>query len=250
MTYKQQMKLLREQQKREQAWSARQAQRQMDFQREMSSTAHQREVSDLQAAGLNPVISAGGSGAATGNGAMASSDSLLPEMMEVLRSAVASHGSGGTKVIVNPPEDIPRPSQYFTPRQMEQGTHAGQGAYHGSAKGTERAVEHAEDALEKAKEELRNSFSGISFNAGVRGSMRGTILPTASGHFTGEQAITVIDAYKKVQNAAKNLTRLKHYERAAQNQKFLNNLKKQVYRLMNMDNVDPEAKKRLQEIIY
>lgn len=51
--------------------NAKQAQAQMKFQEYMSNTAHQREVKDLRAAGLNPILSSGGSGASTPGGAMA-----------------------------------------------------------------------------------------------------------------------------------------------------------------------------------
>ena len=57
--------------------SAHQAQKQMSFQEYMSSTAHQREVKDLIAAGLNPMLSAKLGGASTPAGAMAPVQNVL-----------------------------------------------------------------------------------------------------------------------------------------------------------------------------
>lgn len=54
-------------------FNAAEAAKNRDWQQMMSNTAHQREIKDLQAAGLNPVLSAsGGNGAAVTSGASAS----------------------------------------------------------------------------------------------------------------------------------------------------------------------------------
>lgn len=62
------------------------AQTQMDFQRDMSNTAHQREVEDLRAAGLNPILSAKYGGSSTPSGAMPN----LRNPLESFSSDVAS----------------------------------------------------------------------------------------------------------------------------------------------------------------
>lgn len=59
--------------------SAKSTAKSIAFQRELAQNAHQWEVADLRAAGLNPILSAGGPGARASGGAQYKAENVLKE---------------------------------------------------------------------------------------------------------------------------------------------------------------------------
>lgn len=89
---REQMQFQRESDQAAMAWSAKEAQKNRDWQERLSNSAHQREVQDLIKAGLNPVLSAN-AGAYTGSGATGQAFSSNGAMGSVDTSASGLMGS-------------------------------------------------------------------------------------------------------------------------------------------------------------
>lgn len=126
------------------------AQAQMDFQERMSNTAYQRQVKDMESAGLNPMLAyMKGGGASTPSGAMATYQSPVSGATQAATSAQIPSSIRSTQATT---KQTGAQTDYLTGPQTEL---------------TKSQINQVDTAVSKVKQEIENMPKGITMGRSV-----------------------------------------------------------------------------------
>jgi len=142
--------------------NAKQASNQMDFQERMSNTAHQREVRDLAAAGLNPILSGtGGVGATTPSGASATiQDAVTPSITTGLAAKKLSQDLKTAK--------LNNDNQELTSKLIDAQTGVANTTNWNLAAQTEKTKQDTLTSAQNARESAARTAQALASTAGIQ----------------------------------------------------------------------------------
>lgn len=141
--------------------NAYQAQINRDFQRELAGNAHQREVADLQAAGLNPILSATRGGSAVPSGNVAIMQNPMASAFEGWRSSSENRARNTSNRSTEQNMNIKRPVETLA-GDADKGVEYIKAGVEAGVKAALESVRPATEAVNKVAESIGRGSDAVA----------------------------------------------------------------------------------------